>query len=326
MQHAKKSLLIPIIALFSVVAIIAGCYMAQAFTAHAEEKALLESTNSAPEGSATAVAAEEATPNIIKTENGALPNFEGNTVYANIKFSTGELLYGSLEKQGQGNYPFIPTTQLTHVFTSPSNIDFINWERRPYECVIYDSTRADIVHIKIPENKYVVNCFFNYIGNDSVDITIVLNTQYQICFDANGGKFYDTGTTYMYVWQGEGDYLDLPEMYELTPPSANMKFGGWYTQRFGGEQVFANSQTPDWGTYPTLYAHWIPVAGPNQELNVRFMSDSMFKQFHYELSYANQGDLFNWFNIDEDNASYLDLSDLLKSHHFSDDDKLTAQS
>ena len=294
MQHAKKSLLIPIIALFSVVAIIAGCYMAQAFTAHAEEKALLESTNSAPEGSATAVAAEEATPNIIKTESGALPNFAGNTVYANIKFSTGDLLYGSTEKHGQGNYPFIPTTQLAYTFTSDGGkIDFIAtqiyWSQSRGEILLgaidTNGNRVDAVHIQIPENKYVVNCFFNYIGNDSVDITIVLNTQYQICFDANGGKIYGDAT-YTYVMQGEGDYLVLPDMSVLTPPSANMKFGGWYTQRFGGEQVFANSQTPDWGTYPTLYAHWIPVAGPNQELNVRFMQDSMFKQFHYEFCYA----------------------------------------
>ena len=36
MKHAKKSLLIPILALFSVIAIIAGCYLVQAVTAHAD--------------------------------------------------------------------------------------------------------------------------------------------------------------------------------------------------------------------------------------------------------------------------------------------------
>lgn len=76
-KHARKSFLVPILALASVVAIVTGCYLAQSFSAYAEEETNFQ---------------------FVEHE---IP-VANETLTANIHLSTGDIFTGSISNTGEG--------------------------------------------------------------------------------------------------------------------------------------------------------------------------------------------------------------------------------
>ena len=123
-KHAKKNLLVPILALASVIAIAACCYLAQSFSAFAEEEPVLEPAIASEDAAASA--AEEAelgqanpSGNSDQTStDGAQTTPTGNRLMTRIHFSTGDIMTGSIVNTDDGSsLPFWPAEALAHEFT-----------------------------------------------------------------------------------------------------------------------------------------------------------------------------------------------------------------
>ena len=115
-KHAKKSLLVPILVLASVVAVIVCCYLAQTFAAFAGDGEELSLEPSQPgqviKGQNPAEEPEQTNP------DGAQVTPTGNRLMTRIHFSTGDIMTGSIVNNDDGSsISFWPTDVLAHEFT-----------------------------------------------------------------------------------------------------------------------------------------------------------------------------------------------------------------
>ena len=177
-KHAKKSLLIPILALVSVVAIAACCYLAQTFNAFAEDEV-------------DAAAVEAPVPN------------PSDQTFGIIHLNTGDIFSGTVYGAGDPE-PYLAIAG-EKVMTYSSDVTNFSIEQAKggddsqvivIEPNVKKSETNDINQICTVNLSYT---FFEYVGatvnyrwaDNTWDITINVTPKYYIGFNANGGKFLE---------------------------------------------------------------------------------------------------------------------------------------
>ena len=102
-----------------------------------------------------------------------------------------------------------------------------------------------------PENIYKV---YSTEGNLRSNL---YNNQFEVTFDANGGKFANDEPTYMKVYDNMAEIGEIPDVeFVFNRPgdfADDAHFDGWYTEPTGGEKITSTTKVVKDTTY---YAHW----------------------------------------------------------------------
>lgn len=123
----------------------------------------------------------------------------------------------------------------------------------PDSCYVSNNTKIKLVNGGSPFESHI-NCEQNAYRNEATVVLyykLKMPESHTITFDANGGVFYSFNTFYSTATtRTDGTLWGMPNALKRD----GYAFGGWYTEREGGEPLSGDEV---YYSDTTVYAHWI---------------------------------------------------------------------
>ena len=103
-------------------------------------------------------------------------------------------------------------------------------------------------HVLLRDTEHPENIYKVYITEGNLRSNLY-GDQFEVTFDANGGKFANNKPTYMKVYNDMAEIGEIPDV-EFAD---GVELDGWYTEPIGGEKITSTTKVVRDTTY---YAHW----------------------------------------------------------------------